>query len=189
MKRLEFQSHFVRGLLLVTDLPPAALEPAAEAGAGGSGSESDRQQRQDAAAAGRSLVRSTARRGEPRRAVRHRRPGARGDRAVRRHGVFGGAADERDRHTDGARRRSRECPGHGAARRLPASASFGLALGLPLAVGAGYLLSAQLYGVRFWDPLALGVSAVSLAACAFVAALIPARRAASISPIRALRSN
>ena len=27
MKRLEFQSHFVRGLLLVTDLPPAALEP------------------------------------------------------------------------------------------------------------------------------------------------------------------
>ena len=27
MKRLEFQSHFVRGLLLVTDLPPATLEP------------------------------------------------------------------------------------------------------------------------------------------------------------------
>ena len=27
MKRIEFQSHFVRGLLLVTDLPPAALEP------------------------------------------------------------------------------------------------------------------------------------------------------------------
>ena len=27
MKRLELQSHFVRGLLLVTDLPPAALEP------------------------------------------------------------------------------------------------------------------------------------------------------------------
>ena len=47
----------------------------------------------------------------------------------------------------------------GAFRRVV----FGLALGLPLAVGAGYLLSAQLYGVRFWDPLALGVSAVSLA--------------------------
>ena len=31
----------------------------------------------------------------------------------------------------------------------------GLVLGLPLAVGAGHLLSAQLYGVSFWDPLAL----------------------------------
>ncbi len=73
----------------------------------------------------------------------------------------------------------------GAFRRV----LFGLLLGLPLAVGAGYLLSAQLYGVRFWDPLALGVSALSLAACAFCAAIIPARRAASISPIRALRTN
>jgi len=43
--------------------------------------------------------------------------------------------------------------------------------------------------VQFWDPLALGVSALSLAACAFFAAVIPARRAASISPIRALRTN
>ena len=65
--------------------------------------------------------------------------------------------------------------------------SFGLLLGLPLAVGAGYLLSAQLYGVKFWDPLALVVGALSLAACAFFAAIVPARRAASISPIRALR--
>ena len=48
-------------------------------------------------------------------------------------------------------------------------------LGLPLAVGAGRLLSAQLYGVKFWDPLALGVAAVSLGACAFFAAIIPGR--------------
>jgi len=74
---------------------------------------------------------------------------------------------------------------HGAFRRV----AFGLALGLPLAVGAGYLLSAQLYGVQFWDPLALGVGALSLAGCAFVAAVIPAGRAASISPIQALRTN
>ena len=73
---------------------------------------------------------------------------------------------------------------HGAFRRVVA----GLSLGLPLAVGAGRLLSAQLYGVRFWDPLALGVAAVSLAACAFFAALIPATRAASISPMNALRA-
>jgi predicted permease len=72
----------------------------------------------------------------------------------------------------------------GAFRRVV----VGLALGLPLAVGAGYLLSAQLYGVPFWDPLALGAGAMALAACAFFAAIIPARRAASIAPIRALRT-
>jgi ABC-type antimicrobial peptide transport system permease subunit len=65
---------------------------------------------------------------------------------------------------------------------------LGLILGIPLAVGAGRLIAAQLYGVSFWDPLALGVAAVSLALCALVAALIPASRAASISPIRALRT-
>ena len=64
----------------------------------------------------------------------------------------------------------------------------GLILGLPLAVGAGRLIAAQLYGVSFWDPLALAVAAGSLAACAFFAALIPAGRAASISPMSALRT-
>ena len=64
----------------------------------------------------------------------------------------------------------------------------GLVLGIPLAVGAGRLLSAQLYGVKCWDPVALGVAAVSLAACAFCAAIIPAARAASISPMNALRA-
>ena len=34
MKRVETASHFVRGLLLVTDMPPGALEPQVEAGAG-----------------------------------------------------------------------------------------------------------------------------------------------------------
>jgi predicted permease len=65
---------------------------------------------------------------------------------------------------------------------------IGVALGLPLAVGAGRLISAQLYGVPFWDPLALGVAASSLAVCAFFAAMIPATRAASMSPMIALRA-
>jgi predicted permease len=64
----------------------------------------------------------------------------------------------------------------------------GLALGLPLAVAAGRLISAQLYGVAFWDPLALAIAVGSLAACAVIAALIPAGRAASISPMNALRT-
>ena len=65
---------------------------------------------------------------------------------------------------------------------------IGLLLGLPLAVGAGRLIAAQLYGVSFWDPFALAVAAGSLAVCAFFAAIIPAGRAASISPVRALRA-
>ena len=64
---------------------------------------------------------------------------------------------------------------------------IGLILGLPLAVGAGRLISAQLYGVSSWDPLALSVAAGALAICSFFAAIIPANRAASISPMSALR--
>ena len=64
---------------------------------------------------------------------------------------------------------------------------IGLILGLPLAIGAGRLISAQLYGVSAWDPLALGVASGALAICSFFAAIIPANRAASISPMNALR--
>jgi predicted permease len=72
----------------------------------------------------------------------------------------------------------------GASRRVLA----GLLLGLPLAVGAGRLISSQLYGVASWDPLALIVATGALAVSASVAAIIPASRAASISPMNALRS-
>jgi predicted permease len=64
----------------------------------------------------------------------------------------------------------------------------GLILGLPLAVSAGRLIAAQLYDVSFWDPLALSAASGLLALCALVAALIPAARAASSSPMRALRN-
>jgi len=64
----------------------------------------------------------------------------------------------------------------------------GLLLGLPLAVGAGRLISNQLYGVSSWDPLALLVATSALPVSAFVAAIIPASRAASISPMNALRN-
>ncbi|MGC1105389.1 MAG: ABC transporter permease [Candidatus Acidiferrales bacterium] len=64
---------------------------------------------------------------------------------------------------------------------------IGLILGLPLALGAGRLISSELYGVPSWDPLALTVAAGALVLCSFLAAIIPAARAASISPITALR--
>ncbi|HEX7136356.1 MAG TPA: ABC transporter permease, partial [Vicinamibacterales bacterium] len=73
----------------------------------------------------------------------------------------------------------------GAFRRV----AIGLLLGLPLAVGAGRLISSELYGVSYWDPLALTVAAGSLAVCAFFAAIIPAARAASIAPMAALRTD
>jgi ABC-type antimicrobial peptide transport system permease subunit len=69
-----------------------------------------------------------------------------------------------------------------------ARVGVGLIAGLPLAVLAGRLLAAQLYGVSSWDPLALAVAAGSLAFCAFCAAIIPAVRAAGLSPIKALRT-
>ncbi|HWG40517.1 MAG TPA: ABC transporter permease [Candidatus Acidoferrales bacterium] len=72
----------------------------------------------------------------------------------------------------------------GASKRVLA----GLILGVPLAIGAGRLISAQLYGVSSWDPIALGIAACALAISAFFAAVIPARRAASISPMKALRT-
>ncbi len=65
---------------------------------------------------------------------------------------------------------------------------LGLVLGIPLSVGAGRLISGQLYGVSSWDPVALTVATGALAACAFVAAIIPAGRAASTSPTTALRT-
>ena len=64
----------------------------------------------------------------------------------------------------------------------------GLALGLPLAVGAGRLISAQLYGVSFLGSARATIATSSLAACAFFAAVTPAGRAASISLMSALRT-
>ena len=66
--------------------------------------------------------------------------------------------------------------------------ALGLVIGVPLAAGAGRLISAQLYGVQFWDPFALSLAAVSLAICAFIAAVIPALRAAALPPMTALRT-
>jgi predicted permease len=66
--------------------------------------------------------------------------------------------------------------------------AMGLALGIPLALLSGWLISSQLFEVKGHDPLALVLAAVLLAVCAMVAGLIPARRAASIEPMQALRT-
>jgi predicted permease len=72
-------------------------------------------------------------------------------------------------------------------RGMSVRVGIGLVLGMPLAIGAGRLLGSQLYGVVSWDPVALGIAAGALALCACAAAVIPARRAAGISAVEALR--
>ncbi len=66
-------------------------------------------------------------------------------------------------------------------------AAIGLAIGIPGAIVAGHFMASQLYGVRPWDPVVLVTTAVVLALAAFVAAVLPARRAASVEPMQALR--
>jgi len=66
----------------------------------------------------------------------------------------------------------------------------GLALfaGLVLALLVGKGLSSFLYQVSPFDPLALGLSGLLLAASALLACFLPARRATKVSPMVALRS-
>ncbi len=68
-----------------------------------------------------------------------------------------------------------------------ALAGLGIACGLPAALAATRLLSGFLYGVRPTDPTVLLGSAGFLALTAAVAGYIPARRAAQIDPVVALR--
>jgi predicted permease len=65
---------------------------------------------------------------------------------------------------------------------------LGLLIGIPLAYGAGRALSTHLYGVTAFDPAIVLLSVAVLGGSAAVAAMIPARRAASIEPMQALRS-
>jgi predicted permease len=66
--------------------------------------------------------------------------------------------------------------------------AIGLAIGIPLALLSGRLISSQLFEVKGHDPVALFVAALMLALCALVAGLVPAKRAASIEPMQALRT-
>jgi predicted permease len=65
---------------------------------------------------------------------------------------------------------------------------IGLAIGIPISIGCAKLISAQLYQVKGWDPLALAGAVAALGICALIASIIPAQRAASINPVKALRT-
>jgi ABC-type antimicrobial peptide transport system permease subunit len=66
---------------------------------------------------------------------------------------------------------------------------IGLAIGIPAALIAGHFMASLLYEVKPYDPLAFLGAILLLAICAIVAGFIPARRAASIDPMQALRTD
>jgi predicted permease len=66
-------------------------------------------------------------------------------------------------------------------------AGIGIAAGLFCAVGAATLIRGLLFGVRSWDAATLAAVACVLAVFALLASYIPARRAAQVDPMEALR--
>jgi predicted permease len=186
MKRLELRSHFIGGIMLVTNMPPGALEPLltrvlAELDPNLTiNSVRTMQQQVELCFDQERAVASLA--------------GLFGIvalllAAVGLYGVTAYTVAQRTNEIGIRMALGADRPTviqlvlRGAFKRV----LIGLILGLPLAIGAGRLISAQLYGVSSWDPLALTVAAGALAVCSFFAALIPANRAASISPMNALR--
>jgi len=73
----------------------------------------------------------------------------------------------------------------GEAGRLAAT---GIGVGLVCSVAAASLMSSLLFGVRSWDVPTLAGVAVLLGLAAMLASFIPARRAASVNPVEALRA-
>ena len=65
---------------------------------------------------------------------------------------------------------------------------IGMAIGIPAAIGAGKLMRDQLYGVTPWNPVMLALAVLTLALAALLASLVPARRAAGVEPMVALRN-
>jgi len=187
MKRVEVGSHFINGLMLVTNVPPGALEP---------------------------ILTRTLANIDPIltvnsvRTIRHQVELTFGQErtvaslaglfgivalVLAAVGLYGVTAYSVAQRTNEIGLRMALGAGRSdVVRNVLAGAllrvATGLALGVPLAIGAGRLISNQLYEVSFWDPLALAVAAGALAVCAAVAAIIPASVAASISPVTALRS-
>jgi len=187
MQRVETASHYMGGLLLVTTAPPGVLEP---------------QVARALAAADpnlsviniRTLREQVERSFDQQRAVASL-AGLFGTIALilAAIGLYGVTAFSVARRTSEIGIRLALGADRGSVLGLVLGGVFrrvmaGLLLGLPLAVGAGYLLSAQLYGVSFWDPVALSVAASTLALAAFVASIVPASKAAGLAPMKALRT-
>jgi predicted permease len=65
--------------------------------------------------------------------------------------------------------------------------AIGIVAGTCAALGMGRLIASMLYGLKSWDPATLALSGTLLIGVAMAASWIPARRAAGVDPMRALR--
>jgi predicted permease len=73
-------------------------------------------------------------------------------------------------------------------REMAIIAAIATAIALPSIVALAKLFQSQLYGVTSFDPITLSVTVTLTAAMAALAAALPARRAATVEPMQALRS-
>jgi predicted permease len=187
MKKVELRSHFIGGIVLVTDIPPGVLEPTLTRVL----ADLDPNLTFNAVRTMREQVELSF---DQERSVATL-AGLFGVVALllAAVGLYGVTAYTVAQRTNEIGIRVALGADRSKVVRLVLSGAFkrvlvGLLVGLPLSVGAGRLISAQLYGVPFWDPLALALAAAALATCSFFAAVIPASRAAAISPTDALRT-
>ena len=74
------------------------------------------------------------------------------------------------------------------AREMFIIASLATIVALPSTVALAHLFSSQLYGVTAFDPVTLAAAVLLTAFMVIVAAALPARRAAAVEPIKALRT-
>lgn len=73
-------------------------------------------------------------------------------------------------------------------RRALQLAAIGIALGVLAAMAVGHSIASMLYGVQPLDPLTYALGILTTLAAVLLAAYVPARRAADIDPMQALRS-
>jgi predicted lysophospholipase L1 biosynthesis ABC-type transport system permease subunit len=66
--------------------------------------------------------------------------------------------------------------------------AVGIALGVPLAFVAGHFMGSMLFGLQTYDALSLSAALAAVVVISLAAGYLPARRAATIDPIRALRT-
>lgn len=187
MKRIESQSHFIGGIMLVTSMPPGAIQPLLTRILTGV----DPNLTINSV---RTMEQQVAMTFDQERAVASL-AGLFGIVALllAAVGLYGVTAYTVVQRTNEIGIRMALGADRAKVIRLILRGAFmrvavGLGLGLPLAILAGRLISSQLYNIAFWDPFALAVAAAALAFCAFIAALIPASLAASIAPMNALRT-
>jgi ABC-type antimicrobial peptide transport system permease subunit len=73
-------------------------------------------------------------------------------------------------------------------REMVLIASIAVAVALPSTMALAHLFTSQLYGVKSTDPITLAVAVAVTAMMVMLAAALPARRAAGVQPMRALRT-